>query len=236
MAASNNNPTAKKAPAKKRAVRRVSAAETTVPLVNAPVESGAIFNPQQSKAKKFNEAEDELLSRAWVSVSMNSIDGTCKKATDFWNAVHTKYELLQLQSCDSRVNNYARDHNQLKTRFLRYIQPNVLKFNKYYKEAKDNIPSGTPDIEMYIMTEAINKRNMGETKVFYFENCVEILHKVPKFDPYWQDSSAAVDPTTGELTGTPATGIRNDPKPNKITSRVPPEGTLAKKIHHLDVK
>ena len=156
--------------AKKKAVRRPSDTTTVVPVVVPAASAVATIQQQQqpvvtTKAKKFNEAEDELLCRAWVSSSMNSIDGTGKKAIDFWATVHAKYELLQLQSTDIRVN-HTRDQHQLKTRFLRYIQPNVLKFNKFFKEAKDNVPSGTPDTDIYVMQEACIQWHTEEKKTW----------------------------------------------------------------------
>jgi hypothetical protein len=138
-----------------------------------------------NKAPNFHEDEDELVAQAWVSATENPIVGSGQKAAVFWGDVHARYLLLQAKSRSINTT-VDRSWNQVKGRFLRHIQPNVSVFNRYYKRAKDTIPSGTPDIEEEVMKIAMEDYQKDNKKKFRFALCVPILHTIPKFCPTQQ--------------------------------------------------
>jgi hypothetical protein len=93
----------------------------------------------------------------------------------------------------------------VKGRFLRHIQPNVSVFNRYYKRAKDTLPSGTPDIEEEVMKVAMEDFFQDNKKRFKFALCVPILHTIPKFCPTQQlvdEEEAAGGCAIGAVSGT----------------------------------
>ena len=138
----------------------------------------------KNKAPNFHEDEDELVSHAYINRSENSLAGVSKKSKVFWEDVTARYAILQEKSTSEHTK-HERTWNMLKGRFLRQIQPAVSAFNRYYKKAKDTIPSGHPDIEEAIMEMAreLWQENHPKGHKFKFSLCVPILHKLPKFDP-----------------------------------------------------
>jgi hypothetical protein len=135
-----------------------------------------------NKAPNFHTDEDHLLAIAWVSASDNSLVGCGQKAAVFWTDVHTRYCQLQEKSVSPETK-FPRTWNQLKGRFLRHIQLNINAFNKYYKKAADNIPSGNCCTVDAIMERAMADYQVDNKKPFRFSACVPILHVIPKFDP-----------------------------------------------------
>lgn len=142
----------------------------------------------KNKAPNFQPDEDELIAQAWVSATENPIVGNGQKSATFWNDVHSRYCLLQEKSLSADTTNVERSWNQIKGRFLRHIQPGVYAFNRYYKKAKEIVPSGTPDIEEEIMKRAMEEYAMDEATSFKFPLCIPILHTIPKFfDPFTEE-------------------------------------------------
>jgi hypothetical protein len=135
-----------------------------------------------NKAPNFHSDEDQLLCIAWVSATDNSLVGCGQKAIVFWNDVHTRYTKLQEKSVSIETK-YPRTWNQLKGRFLRHIQVNVNIFNKYYKKAAENIPSGHSCTTDAIMERAMEEYQLENKKPFRFAACIPVLHIIPKFDP-----------------------------------------------------
>jgi hypothetical protein len=162
----------------------------------------AVKDEEKNKAPNFHEDEDELVAMAWVSATENPIVGSGQKAAVFWGDVHSRYLLLQARSQSANVGNH-RSWNQVKGRFLRHIQPNVSVFNRYYKRAKDTLPSGTPDIEEEIMKIAVEDFYQDNKKRFKFALCVPILHQIPKFCPIQQlaDEEEAAGCAIGAVSG-----------------------------------
>jgi hypothetical protein len=123
------------------------------------------INTEKNKALNFHSDEDELLAIAWVSATENPIAGVGQKAGTFWADVHQKYLKLQERSTSTETK-YPRTWNQLKGRFLRHIQVNVSLFNKYFKRAKENIPSGNASTFDAIMERAMDDFQSEQGKTF----------------------------------------------------------------------
>jgi hypothetical protein len=180
-----------KEPVKKRVKKtKAAGAKATAPAVApgdpAPAQV-AVKDEEKNKAPNFHPDEDELIAKAWVSASENPVVGNGQKAATFWADVHSRYCLLQEKSESIEVN-YPRSWNQIKGRFLRHIQVNVGVFNRYYKRAKDTLPSGEPETPENLMELAMNEYASDQKKPFRFALCVPILHALPKFDPFLLDT------------------------------------------------
>jgi hypothetical protein len=165
MSASKKPPL--KAPAKKR-VKKVH-----------PV---AGCENSRRRTPNFVPEEDEWLCDAWHSATVNPAIGNNQRGETFWADVHLKYGHCRVAAVDTDVWT-LRSMEMLKTRFMKCIQPTVSLFNKYYKRANDNIPSGHPELHEEIMKLAMAEYEVVEGRPFLFELCVPILHLVPKFDP-----------------------------------------------------
>jgi hypothetical protein len=136
----------------------------------------------KNKAPNFHSDEDELLAMAWVSATDNPIVGCGQKSVTFWADVHARYSKLQERSTSPETK-FPRAWNQLKGRFLRHIQVNINVFNRHYKKAAENIPSGNNTTVDSIMKRAMEAYQQDQGKPFRFSLCVPILYKIPKFDP-----------------------------------------------------
>ena len=183
-------------PAKKAPTKAKGKAGRPPKAVVTPAAPVKVKDEEKNKSPNFHPDEDELIAKAWVSASENPIVGNGQKAATFWADVHSRYCLLQQKSSSEEVS-FPRSWNQIKGRFLRHIQLNVQVFNRYYKRAKDTLPSGTPEIEEEIMKLARAEYEEMEKKPFRFSVCVPILHSIPKFDP-----SGATDMDEPEETST----------------------------------
>jgi hypothetical protein len=148
----------------------------------------------KNKAPNFHTDEDKLLAVAWVSATDNHIVGVGQKSHTFWGDVHKRYCQLQEKSVSPETK-FQRSWNQLKGRFLRHIQLNVNVFNRYYKKAADNIPSGNSSTVTAIIDRAMEEYQKHQGKPFRFSLCVPILHKIPKFDTSNYD---CLRPTTSD--------------------------------------
>jgi hypothetical protein len=174
-------------PAKKKA-KKTKAASTVVKLEGTK-------DDDKNKSPNFHSDEDELLAVAWVSATDNPVVGVGQKAITFWADVHGRYCKLQEKSVSPETK-FPRSWNQLKGRFLRHIQLNVNVFNRYYKKAADNIPSGHNSTVSSIMDRAMEEYQVDQGKPFRFSLCVPILHKIPKFDPMTSEVLADNQPAT----------------------------------------
>jgi hypothetical protein len=105
-----------------------------------------------------------------------------QKSHTFWADVHSRYARLQEKSVSPETK-FPRTWNQLKGRFLLYIQVQVNVFNRYYKKAAKTIPSGNASPVSSIMHRAMEQYQLEQGKPFRFLLCVPILHKIPKFNP-----------------------------------------------------
>jgi hypothetical protein len=119
---------------------------------------------------------------AWVSATDNPIVGCGQKSVTFWADIHARYSKLQERSTSPETK-FPRARNQLNGRFLRHIHVNVNVFNRHYKKAAENIPSGNSTTVESFMKRAMEAYQQDQVRPFWFSLCVPILHKIPKFDP-----------------------------------------------------
>jgi hypothetical protein len=141
------------------------------------------------RAMNYTETEDLLLTKAYVSVSNDPINGSQQRANIFWAKVHQKYKVLLSQQ-GSKTGVVSRPVESLKQRYLKVIAKAVGKFNKFYRNLKTQNKSGWTKDD-YI-EEAARLYEEEEGKPFRFSLCVEVLHQVPKFDPMVDQEESGV--------------------------------------------
>jgi hypothetical protein len=182
----------------------------------AAEEFGLLPDAEKKRCKNYTADEDTLLSMAWVSASVNPEKGNNQTAQTFWEDVEMRYYIKQLEPAfkDNEACKRIRLAAGLMYRFQKYIQKHVIVWNRYYKRAWDTLPSGVPKNFENAMKYALPMYQEGQPKGkfkrggrFQFEDCVEILHKVPKFDPFFippvVDLAAGDDPMeSSQHTGT----------------------------------
>jgi hypothetical protein len=143
------------------------------------------------RSSNFNETEDLLLCRAWVSTSLSPEHGNGKKYSVFWNDVATKYrDLQESEPCEETAE--FRNAVGLKNRFVRTIQPAINEFNGTFKRGAENVPSGYSNLEEAVL-EAANKHWVEEYNAnrgkkapitnFRFLHCIPTCHQIAKWNP-----------------------------------------------------
>jgi hypothetical protein len=133
------------------------------------------------RSSNFQVEEDVDLCKAFVNVSQDTQFGNDRRADDFWKAVLDRYNMLRSQVADDSVVVLERDCNSIKNRFQRHIGKGVQEWNPFFRRIKMKMPSGTPESEYVHVASESFRNTLG--KPFNFEHCVEILHKMPKFNP-----------------------------------------------------
>lgn len=148
--------------------------------------------PKKKKARNFSQVEDLLLCKAYVNASENPRVGVGQKLAEFWGSVKEAFDALYVsEGVEEPLGKEERDHESLMNRFSRQIQPTVNRFNKYFRQIKLEQPSGTPFSEYIRLAKERYEEN--EPGKFKFEECVPILHAMPKFDPMAQVEEIELD-------------------------------------------
>jgi hypothetical protein len=121
-----------------------------------------------------------LLCKAYVNVSTDSSKGNYQKREVFWKRVETQFTTLyKLESAERRGTVECRGAEALDNRFMKSIKVDMVVFNKYYKQIKQEKPSGEND---YIALAA--ERFLAiEGRPFKFVDCVIPLRDIPKYYP-----------------------------------------------------
>ena len=169
----NNNKKSKKAPVQKKKASTAKGKKSKV--------KKEIVAATTTKAPNYTTEEDLFICKAFVSVSTDPTHGTNQKGDDFWSKVAVKFADLQATESEVEVVGHTRDGDSIMNRFQRQIQRAVNKFNKYYKEHKEVNPSGWNE-EKFIQA-ATDSFLEHEGKPFKWQNCIAILHQMPKFNP-----------------------------------------------------
>ena len=140
------------------------------------------------KAAYFTLAEDIAICKAFVNCTLDPIVGCNQKSATFWNAVHAKFNEILTQESDVYMENKWKV-SSINSRFLKTISPRVSIFTGFHKQILEKEMSGwTP--EMYF-TAAMQLYLEQVGKNFKHKECVEILQKLPKFDPKLKDDDAS---------------------------------------------
>ena len=145
-------------------------------------ETAKAFNSK--KPPNFDSEEDLLLSRAYVNTSENAVIGNNQKGKVFWAGVGSCFRDLY-NELDEKVEGLARSNDACMNRFQRHIHPAVQQFNAYYKELKEQKPSGWKEEDLIKAAKEAFEEATG--KEFKFDHCVEVLHKMPKYNPMIED-------------------------------------------------
>jgi hypothetical protein len=183
----------------------------------------AATKAKKVKQKNFTTHEDVLLSKAYVNISTNPVAGTGKKSKDFWKSIKEAFDaLMKAEPPEENEATTERDQEALMNRFKRHIQKKTNVFNKYFKQVKQEGPSGTPYDEFIDL--AMEKYLEGEGRPFPFKECVPILHQMPKFDPMVEVEEIEIDDDEeDDEDGDPSTP-NSDKKPAAVNSIGAPMG------------
>jgi Predicted ATPase with chaperone activity len=147
---------------------------------NAIGKSDAGKMKKSSRSSNYTELEDLLITKAYVSVSEDPINGSQQRANIFWAKVHQKYQRLLAQQ-DKNNQPEIRSLDSVKQRYTKFIQKETVKFNKFYVHLKKQNKSGWT--EDNYLEEAGCLYEDEYNKPFNFMACLLVLHKHPKFDP-----------------------------------------------------
>jgi hypothetical protein len=151
--------------------------------------------------------EDYFLAKAYANTSENPIFGNNQKKEHFWQTIAQTYNRLAGEGLGELY--VIRSWASLKNRWKRYIQPAMFQHIRFWREARNPKKSGWTE-EMYV--EKTNELFLeANGKEFPYDNIVEIIHSMPRFNP----ETADLEELETELVGaseiesgrvTPATG------------------------------
>lgn len=173
--------------------------------------------------------EDYYLASAFVNVSENPIFGNNQTGENFWLTVATRYNELAIDGLDEDMF-IARNANALKNRFKRLLSPQVMLFNRFWKEARNPRKSGWTE-QMY--NDHAKELFLAFTKKpFLHDKCIPIMHKMPKFNPETSEDAFDDDPSataTGSDGDTPRASPVNAVGSVMGQNNVRPQGMKAAK-------
>jgi hypothetical protein len=144
-----------------------------------------------SKGTHFCTEDDEGICIAYYYVSDDGAKGANRTGADFWTEVARVANVMYVDQGRAE-----RSIKSLKHRFQRKIQPAVLAFKPYHKEAMKAKESGW-DEDMY-ENYALELWKGDEGKDYMFIECSRILKAMPKYD--WE-----AEPVPEEVDATLAT-------------------------------
>jgi hypothetical protein len=138
-------------------------------------ELAAAPSSTSSKGAHFSVAEDEIICKAYVRVSLCNKKGANKKTSTFWNQVHkAAEEMMKVEKLP-----LIRDMASMKNRFKK-INPAVLAFKGMYKIAKKQKVSGWNE-DMY-EKHALEMWEQNEGSPYMFLECSKVMKDIPKYD------------------------------------------------------
>jgi hypothetical protein len=170
--------------------------KTVVNQHNAVISSGLlVLAAEKVRSPNFAPWEDLLLSKAWISVSMDPSVGCIRRRNKFWKRVEDNFNLLYAAyepTEDEGVKAVGgRTAAQLDNRFTKNIRTDIVLFNIYFAQIHFEKPSGVPFKHHVLLS--MDRFMSIENRVFKFERCVPVLHKSPKYNPILGGSPGAGD-------------------------------------------
>jgi hypothetical protein len=153
----------------------------------APTKKGNKKSAEESSKKEkrqanFSQDEDFMLCCAYVSVSVDPIVGVGQKSEAFWTRVLEKYLLLtEKHLSDYGAELPVRNSASLQQRWKKKIAYQMQLWNKFYRRIKSVKHSGWNEDNYVEEASKLYQEEVGKT--FGLEKCVDVLHKLPKFDP-----------------------------------------------------
>jgi hypothetical protein len=145
-----------------------------------------LLQPPSSTAKgtHFSSSEDEFICLAYCKVSEDATKGANRTGLDFWTDV-----TMIANSLITEAGKASRAVDSLTNRFQKKIQPNVLAFKPYHKQAMKAQESGWNEAmyEQY----AIDLWLGEEGKPYLFLGCSKILKSMAKYD--WESEVVPED-------------------------------------------
>jgi hypothetical protein len=115
-------------------------------------------------------------------VSVDPIVGVGQKSETFWTRVLEKYLFLtEKHLSDYGAELPVRNSASLQQRWKKKIAYSMQLWNKFYRRIKSVKRSGWNEDNYVEEASKLYKEEVG--KEFGLEKCVDVLHKLPKFDP-----------------------------------------------------
>ena len=132
----------------------------------------------RQKPRNFTPEEDVFLTRAYVSCSLDPINGADQKGTTFWANVYTTFKALMDEEAEVQVLE-ERNYQSLQNRWKRQIQHDAAEWVALLKSTP--MQSGKTKPEHYKHISELYWEKFG--RPYRFDACNEYLLKLPKFDP-----------------------------------------------------
>ena len=140
----------------------------------------------KDQRRNFTSEEDVLLTRAYVSCTMDSRKGTEQKKDQFWSQISEKFESLKSAGGEV-VPIEKRTQEALMNRFNRTIQKECLSWIAILR----NTPKESGDHSDEEHYDKVSQKYTNlKGKSFKFLNCVTHLFILPKFDPNSSNSDS----------------------------------------------
>ena len=208
----------------KAAKAKESANDKAIAETKIPAEVKVVV--KQERAPNYSKTEDELLCRAYVNITTDPTVGTDQTSTTFWQRIKDKFDLLR----DGKENVKDRSWDSLRNRFQKTIQPEMNYFNRYFKQVKEEKPSGVP--ESHYPEIAADRFKEEKKRKFKHLHCIEILQQLPKFDPMVEDEVIEIDDDDDDASKmTSASMVNKVGKPMGSDLERPMGSKKAKKQH-----
>ncbi|CAL1407086.1 unnamed protein product [Linum trigynum] len=157
--------------------------------------------------------EDEILCRAWVSISEDGAVGTNQKYTRLWERVAAEHQKWDPTTIRTAVAMESR---------MRIICYHCNAWKGVLQRAQRHQSSGTNQFDVEKEARAIYKQENGN-KAFDFEHCFEILRNCPKWysNP---DLLVSPIPPMGQGSQSSTTGFGSQSSPVEGLDDLPDEG------------
>lgn len=143
------------------------------------VKVAGVLEERLAGRKNFTTKEDVLLTRAYVTCTLDPMKGCDQTADLFWGKVFETFQTLvhsELEVIPVEERNSA----SLRSRFQKRIQKESKKWIAIQKNTPKASGDSSDESHMKIVSEKYWEKY---GKPFPFEGCLEYLFKLPKFDP-----------------------------------------------------
>lgn len=148
---------------------------------------------RKARGKNFRQCDDEKLSRCWLSISQDPIEGNGQKQETFWQRIADIFNEGVEQKDE-----WYRSPASLQSRWSP-LQASVSKFCGVYSSVKDENHSGWN--EEMVVEESLKRYPLKNGKGQVFTNLTSWM--ILKIAPKWQTYSAALERGTAVKTTLP---------------------------------
>ena len=138
-------------------------------------------------AANFKEPDDVILARAFVRHTNNLGEGAKEKGEHYWEGLAATHNEIIRQNKSKRP---LKSSQQVYNRWKRHLLPAMNKFVPCYRYVKNNPKSGWSNEDDFI-SGACEEYSNRNNSTFKYVHVVEVLSKLPRFDPCLTPEQAA---------------------------------------------